>query len=64
MATASSKMTPAERGVIADALDMYVKSLVRAERSAKDANIASAYRDAAGKVRAISARVTSGELEI
>lgn len=63
MATKSS-VTPAERQVIADSLDMYVKSLERAERASKDAAIASAYRDAAGKVRAIQARVMSGELEI
>lgn len=57
------KVSPAERQVIADALDMYVKSLERAEKAAKDATVAAAYKDAAAKVRAISAKVTSGELE-
>lgn len=61
---AKSVSSPAERGLIVDALDMYVKSLERAERAAKDAAIASAYRDAAGKVRSLSARVSSGELEL
>lgn len=59
-----SVLTSAERQVVADSLDIYVKSLERAERSAKDPVIASAYRDAAGKVRSILARVTSGELEV
>lgn len=63
MATKFS-VTPAERQVIADSLLMYVKSLERAERACKDAVIASAYREIAGKVRAIQARVMSGELEI
>lgn len=63
MATQSAKVSPAERQVVADALDMYVKSLERAEKAAKDAAIAGAYRDAAGKVRALAARVSSGELE-
>lgn len=65
MATSTSrKLTSAERQVVADALDMYVKSIERAERAAKDANVAAAYRDAGGKVRVIQAAVTSGELEI
>lgn len=63
MAT-KSVVSPAEKQVIADALDMYVKSLERAEKAAKDAAIAVAYRDAAGKVRSLSARVMSGELEV
>lgn len=56
--------TPAERQVIADALDLYVKSLERAERSAKDAAIEAAYKDAAVKVRSLAARVTSQELDV
>lgn len=59
-----SVVTPAEREVIRDALDLYVKSLERAERAAKDAAIMAAYKDAAGKVRALSAKIMSGELEI
>ena len=57
-------VTPAEKQVIADSLDLYVKSLERAERAAKDAAIAAAYRDAAGKVRSLSSRIMSGELEL
>lgn len=59
-----TKVSPAERQVIADALDMYVKSLERAERAAKEPSVSAAYRDAAGKVRGIASRVTSGELEL
>lgn len=62
MAT-KSVITTAERQVIADSLELYVKSLERAERAAKDPVIAAAYKDAAGKVRSISSRVTSGDLE-
>lgn len=59
-----SPLTPAERQVVADSLDMYVKSLERAERAAKDSAIAGAYKDAAGKVRSILNRVASGELDL
>lgn len=61
---AAKSFSPAERQVVADAMDMYVKSLERAEKAAKDAAVAAAYRDAAGKVRALASRVVSGELEI
>lgn len=65
MATAAAvKVSPAERQVVVDSLDMYCKSLERAEKAAKEPAVASAYRDAAGKVRALSARVSSGELEL
>lgn len=64
MADKLSRFTPAERGIVVDALDMYVKSLERAERAAKDPAISAAYRDAAGKVRSISSRVSSSELDI
>lgn len=63
MAT-KSVMSPAEREVVRDALDLYVKSLERAERAAKDAAVQAAYRDAAGKVRILSGKIMSGELEI
>lgn len=59
----SVKCTPAERQVIADSMDMYVKSLERAEKAAKDATVAAAYKDAAAKVRGLASRVVSGELE-
>lgn len=58
------KVTPAERQVIADAMEVYLKTFERAEKSAKDAAVQAAYRDAAGKVRALSARIASGELEL
>ena len=59
-----SSFSPAEREVVRDALDLYVKSLERAERAAKDAAVQAAYKDAAAKVRSLSAKVMSGELEI
>lgn len=58
------KVTPAERQVIADAMEVYLKTFERAEKSAKDAAVQAAYRDAAGKVRALAARIASGELEL
>lgn len=63
MATKSA-VSPAERVVISDALDMLIKSLERSERAAKDAFIAAAYKKTAGDVRALKARIESGELEI
>lgn len=64
MADKGTKVTSVERQVIADALDMYVKSLERAQRAAKDPVIADAYKLTAGHVRALAARVSSFELEI
>lgn len=66
MATSSTpvKVSSAERQVVIDALDMYSKSVERAEKAAKDAAVAAAYRDAAGKIRALSAKIASGELEL
>lgn len=67
MATSSSKpyvVSPAEKGVILDALDAHAKSYERAERAAKDKIVADAYASAAGGVRALIARITVGELEV
>lgn len=57
-------VTPAEKGVILDALDAHAKSYERAERAAKDKIVADAYASAAAGVRGLIARTTVGELEI
>lgn len=66
MATASPKvvLTSAEREVVLHAMGMYVTSLERAERAAKDRVIAEAYRSTASTVRSLAARIQSGELEV
>lgn len=58
------KVSPAEKQEVCDALEMYAKSLERAERAAKGPAIAAAYRDAAGRVRGMIAKFMSGELEL
>lgn len=67
MGTASSPrvvLTSAEREVVLHAMGMYVTSLERAERGAKDRVIADAYRTTASMVRTLASRIQSGELEI
>lgn len=64
MATTKSTLSSAEKQVVLDALDMYTKSFERAEKAAKDAAVAAAYRDAAAKVRALHAKIVSFELEV
>lgn len=60
----SVPVTPAERSVIVEAMQVYLKSLERAVRAAPTKQVADAYEAAAGTVRALSARVEFGELEI
>lgn len=64
MAISKTPVTADERQQIADALLAYEAVHVRAAKAAKDRAVAAAHEAAAGRVRALSARVVSGELEI
>lgn len=57
-------LSPAEKGVVLDALDAHAKSYERAERAAKEKIVGDAFKSAAANVRALIARITVGELEV